>query len=57
LPVPTDVSVQDLLPRAPKEAARTRSEDLPMPKGLTEEQENQVSRLITKAVGNTSKGE
>lgn len=57
LPVPTDVSIQDLLPRTAKEAGRTQSIDLPMPEGLTEEQENQVSRLITTAFGKTSKGE
>jgi transcriptional regulator with XRE-family HTH domain len=57
LPVLKDKNVLDLLPRGQQELDRSRSKGLPMPKGLTPEEEVQVSQVFTPVRRTTTPGE
>src|SRR5689334_13347605 len=49
LPVPKEMNVRDLLPRAQEEIDLSRSKELPMPKGLTADEKAQVTRVFMPA--------
>jgi hypothetical protein len=48
LPLAKEMNIQDLLPRITPKMAQ--SGDLPMPKGLTPEQKEQIARVFSTAV-------